>query len=120
MMEKKKKKKNDGGAYEPGTLQSFQRSLQHYLNDKNSKMNNFKDQEFQNSKKVVLLKKKQLVVEETKGNRPHVSKELSSAEEDLLFHSGQFDDENPVVFQHSLVAIGTLFWIPNPRRRQNT
>lgn len=38
MMEMKK----DGGAYEPTTLCSFQRSLQLYLNDKNSK-----DQEFQ-------------------------------------------------------------------------
>jgi len=32
-------KKKDGGAYEPATLESFQRSLQRYLNDKNSKMN---------------------------------------------------------------------------------
>ena len=36
MMEIKKK---DGGTYEPATLQSFQRSLQRYLNDKNSKLN---------------------------------------------------------------------------------
>ena len=53
MMEKKKK---DGGAYEPGTLQSFQRSLQRYLNDKNSKKNILKDQEFQKSREVLLSK----------------------------------------------------------------
>ena len=40
MMEIKKK---DGGVYEPATLQSFQRSLQRYLNDKNSKLNILKD-----------------------------------------------------------------------------
>ena len=36
-------KKKDGGSYEPATLQSFQRSLQRYLNDKNSKLNILKD-----------------------------------------------------------------------------
>ena len=99
MMEKKKK---DGGAYEPGTLQSFQRSLQRYLNDKNSKNNILKDQEFQKSREVLLSKKKQLVVEEAKGNRPHAAKELSNAEEDLLFRSGQFGDENPVALQRTV------------------
>lgn len=113
IMEKKKK---DGGAYEPGTLQSFQRSLQRYLNDKNSKINILKDQEFQKSREDLLSKKKQLVVEEAKGNRPHDVKELSNAEEDLLFCSGQFGDENPPT--HSLVVIGTSFWIPCSRRKQ--
>ena len=102
MMEKKKK---DGGAYEPGTLQSFQRSLQRYLNDKNSKINILKDQQFQKSREVLLSKKKQLVVEEAKGNRPHAAKELSNAEEDLLFRSGQFGDENPVALQR------TVWWL---------
>ena len=93
-MEKKKKKKKDGEAYEPGTLQ---RSLQRYLNDKNSKINILKDQEFQKSSEVLLSKKKQLVIEEAKGNRPHAAKELSNAEEDLLFRSGQFGDEDPTL-----------------------
>ena len=38
--------KKDGGAYEPAALQSFQRSLQRYLNVKNSKKNILKDREF--------------------------------------------------------------------------
>ena len=101
MMEKKK----DGGAYEPETLQLFQRSLQRYLNDKNSKKNILKDQEFQKSREVLLLKKKQLVVEEARGNRPHAVKELSNAEEDLLFHSGQFGDENRVALRR------TVWWL---------
>ena len=83
MMEIKKK---DGGAYEPATLQSFQRSLQRYLNDKNFKINILKDREFVKSREVLLSKKKQLVFE-AKGNRSHAAKELSSAE-DLLFRSG--------------------------------
>ena len=59
-------KKKDGGAYEPTTLQSFQRSLQRYLNDKNSKINILKDREFLKSREVLLSKNKQLVVEQAK------------------------------------------------------
>ena len=72
-------KKKDGGAYEPATLQSFQRSLQRYLNDKNSKLNILKDQEFLKSREVLLSNKKQLVFDEAKGNRPHAAKELDPA-----------------------------------------
>ena len=50
-------KKKDGGSYEPATLQSFQRSLQRYLNDKNSKLNILKDREFLKSREVLLSKK---------------------------------------------------------------
>lgn len=102
MMEIKKK---DGGAYEPATLQSFQRSLQRYLNDKNSKLNILKDREFHKSREVLLSKKKQLVFEEAKGNRPHAAKELSNTEEDLLFRSGEFGDENPEALQR------TVWWL---------
>ena len=98
-------KKKDGGAYEPATLQSFQRSLQRYLNDKNSELNILKDQEFLKSREVLLSKKKQLVFEEAKGNRPHVAKELSNAAEDMLFRSGEFGDENPEALQR------TLWWL---------
>ena len=55
-------------------LQSFQRSLQRYLNDKNSKLNILKDQEFLKSKEVLLSKKKQLVFEEVKRSRPQLQK----------------------------------------------
>ena len=70
-------KKKDGGAYEPGTLQLFQRRLQQYLN-KSSKINILQDHEFQKSLEVL----SQLVVEEAKCTRQHVEKELSNAEED--------------------------------------
>ena len=73
----------------------FQRSLQRYLNDINSKLNFLKDQEFLKSREVHLSKKKQLVFEETKGNRPCAAKELCNAREDMLFCSGEFGSENP-------------------------
>ena len=76
MMEMKKK---DGGAYEPGTLQSFifQRSLKRYLNDKNYKMNILKDHEFQSPGKFFfqkrnswVLKKLEVVVPMPRKNYP--------------------------------------------------
>ena len=114
-------KKKDGGSYEPATLQSFQRSLQRYLNDKKSKLNVLEDLEFLKSREVLLSKKKQLVFEEAKGNRPHAAKELSNAEEDLLFRTGEFGAESPEALQrNSLVVIGTALWIPCTRRKQET
>ena len=114
-------KEKDGGAYEPATLQSFQRSLQRYLNDKNSKLNILKYRGLLKSREVLLSKKKQLVFEEAKGNRPHAAKDLSNAEEDLLFRSCEFFDENPEALQRtSLVVIGTPLWIPCLRRKQKT
>ena len=41
----------DGRVYEPGSLASFQRSIQHYLNDNNCSTNVMKDQEFAKSKR---------------------------------------------------------------------
>ena len=45
-------RKNDGGVYEPGSLMltSLRRSIQRYLNDKNSSTNIMKDQEFTKKK----------------------------------------------------------------------
>lgn len=94
-------KKKDGGAYEPATLSCFQRSLQRYLNDKNCNISILKDQEFQKSREVRLSKKKQLVVEQAKGNRPQGARELTDAEEDLLFRSGEFGDKNPEALQRT-------------------
>ena len=98
-------KKKDSGSYEPATPQSFQRSLRRYLNDKNSKLNILKDREFLKSREVLLSKKKQLVFEEAKGNSPHAAKELSNAEEDLLFRTCKFGAENPEALQR------TVWWL---------
>ena len=70
-------KKKDGGPYEPSTFTSFQRSLQRYLKDKGSKLNMLKDKEFSKSREVLLAKKKQLVEESDKGNRPRATREIT-------------------------------------------
>lgn len=102
MMEIKKK---DGSAYKPATLSCFQRSLQRYLNDKNSNINILKDQEFQKARDVLLSKKTQLLVEQGKGNHPQAATELTNAEEDLLFRSSEFGDKNPEALQR------TVWWL---------
>lgn len=61
----------------------------------NSKYAHCKDREFLRSREVLLFKKKRLVFEEAKGNHPHAVKEISNAEEDLLFGSGELSAENP-------------------------
>ncbi len=53
--------KKDLGVYEPSILTFFQTSLQHYLNDKNSKMNIMKDQKLSKSREKILSNKRQLV-----------------------------------------------------------
>ena len=79
-------KKTDGSAYKPATVSCFQRSLQRCLNDKNSNINILKDQDFQKFREVLLSKKKQLLVEQGKGNHPQATTELTDAE-GLLFRS---------------------------------
>ena len=98
-------KKKDGGPYEPSTLTSFQRSLQRYLKDKGSKLNTLKDKEFSKSREVLLAKKKQLVEESAKGNRPQAAKEITEEEEDLLCTSGEVDDHNAEALQR------TVWWL---------
>ena len=74
-------------------------------NDKGSKLNVLKDQEFSKSRQVLLAKKKQLVEESAKGNRPRAARELFEEEEDLLFTSGEFGDGSPEALQR------TVWWL---------
>ena len=88
-------RKKDGGVYEPGTLASLQRSIQRCLKDNNSNTNILKDQEFAKSKEVLTARKRDLVVNNAKGNRPQAPRELTKGEEDLLFQTGQFGEDDP-------------------------
>ena len=97
--------KKDGGAYEPCSLASFHRSLQRFLNDKNSKMNIIKDHEFSKSREVLSSKKKQLCEVHAKGNRPQAARQITEEEEDLLFRSGEFGEDNPEALQR------TVWWL---------
>ena len=56
-------KKKHRTAYEPNTLTCFLRSIQRYLNDKNSTINIFKDQAFNKAREVLSAKRKEVVGE---------------------------------------------------------
>ena len=98
-------RKKNGTAYEPNTLTCFLRSLQRYLNDQNSPMNIFKDQAFNKAREVLSAKRKEVVREHAKGNRPQAARELTEAEEDELFRVGEFGSANPETLQR------TVWWL---------
>ena len=74
-------RRRNGSVYEPTSLKDFQRSLQRYLNDKSSTMNILQDQVFAKSREVLKAKKRELVQQHAKGNRPQACRELTTAEE---------------------------------------
>ena len=90
-------RKKDGGVYEPGTLASLQRSFQRCLKDNNSNTNILKDQEFA----ILTARKRDLVVNNAKGNRPQAARDLTKGEEDLLFQTGQFGEDDQEVLQRT-------------------
>ena len=98
-------RKLDGTEYEPVSLTSFQRSLQRFLNESGSKLNIIEGDGFKLSREVLTAKRRQLVVEHGKGNKPQATRELTEAEEDKLFECGEFGATNPTVLQR------TLWWI---------
>ena len=98
-------KKVDGTEYEPGTLTSFQRSLQRSLNESGSSINIIDGEKFKLSREVLSSKRRQLVVEHGKGNRPQAARELTEADEDRLFACGEFGNSNPTVLQR------TVWWL---------
>ena len=64
-----------------------------------------KDQEFAKSREVLSARKRDLVVNNAKGNRPQAACELTEDEEDLLFQNGQFGEDDPEVLQR------TVWWM---------
>ena len=98
-------KKVNGTEYEPVTLTSFQRSIQRSLNENGSNVNIIEGDNFKLSREVLGSKRRQLVVEHGKGNRPQAARELTEAEEDRLFACGEFGSSNPTVLQR------TVWWV---------
>ena len=68
-------KKLDGTEYEPGSLTSFQRSIQRSLNERGSNVNIIEGDNFKLSREVLSAKRRQLVVEHGKGNKPQAARE---------------------------------------------
>ena len=66
---KKYIKKLDGTEYEPGSLTSFQRSIQRSLNEAGSNVNIIEADSFKLSREVLSARRRQLVVDHGKENR---------------------------------------------------
>ena len=98
-------RKKNGNVYEPTSLKDFQRSLQRNLNDKSAQVNILQDQEFSKCREVLLAKKRELVQQHAKGNRPQACRELTITEEDQLFQLGLFGKHEPEVLQR------TVWWV---------
>ena len=63
---------------------------------------------FKFSREVLSDKRRQLVVEHGKGNKPNAARELTEGEEDKLFECGEFGTSNPTVLQRTLWSIIAL------------
>ena len=64
-----------------------------------------KVQEFAKSREFLLARKRYLVVNNAKGNRPQAARELTEDEEDLLSQTSQFGEDDPEVLQR------TVWWL---------
>ena len=111
-------KKLDGTEYEPVSLTCFRRSRQRSLNERGSGMNIIDGDKFKLSREVLSAKRRQLVVEHGKGNKPNAARELTEGEKDKLFECGEFGTSNPTVLQRTLWWIIALhFWVQSSRRK---
>ena len=67
-------RKKDGSDYEPGTVSSFQKSIQRHITEKKQPFNILKDDAFSRSRSVLAAKRKSLV-KEGRGKKPNASRE---------------------------------------------
>ena len=81
---------------------SFQRSLQPFLKKRGSNVVTIEEYNFKLSREVFNAKRRQLVVEHGKGNKPRAACDLTEAEEDKLFECCEFGTSNPTILQYTL------------------
>ena len=65
-------------------------------------VNILKDKDFEKSRKVLAAKRKSLIHEHGKGNKPQATTALKDKDEDALFEIGEFRDSNPVSLQRTV------------------
>ena len=80
--------------YQPGSLESFQQMINRYLRLNNYGKDISRDIEFKKSRECLVAKKKHLK-QLGLGNRPHASEAVNSEDEDELYDSGAFGQNNP-------------------------
>jgi len=95
--------KANGEEYEPGTLTSFQRSIDRHLRDVGQTRSILRDPEFEGSRQVLEAKRK-LLRRQGKGRTPNAAAPLTEAEEEHLWSTGQLGGHSP----HALNR--TIWW----------
>ncbi|CAH3024092.1 unnamed protein product [Porites evermanni] len=88
--------------YMEANVSSFQHSIQRYLSEKKYAFNILKDNEFEKSRKVLAAKRKSLVHEHGKGNKPQAAQAIDEDEKDALFETGEFGDFSTVALQRTV------------------
>ena len=115
-------KRKDGKEYEPGSLTSFQNTLQRVLVDRGSKINTKADAEFEKSLKVLASKGKELT-SNGYGIHPNAAKVLEQEEIDEMYQK----DTVKMFLSHrisccftksTLVDHFVAFWLPGTRWSQ--
>ena len=69
-------RKKNGEEYKPDTISGFQRNSQRHLSEKRFSVNILKDKDFEKSRKVLSAKRRSLVHEHDKGNKPQAATAL--------------------------------------------
>ena len=100
-------RKQDGTEYGPCTWSGFQQSFQCHLHEKGSLINIRKGNEFSKSTEILAAKQKNLI-RQGKGNCPNATRELTEAEEDALFESGQLIT---IITKCFVVVSFSPFWL---------
>ena len=100
-------KTKDDKEYEPGSLTSFQNTLQRILVDRGSKININIDTEFEKFRKVLASERKELT-SNGYGNHPNAARVLEQRQIDELYHKGFFGTTSPVALQRALWWITSL------------
>ncbi|XP_077987470.1 uncharacterized protein KIAA1958-like [Glandiceps talaboti] len=100
-------RQKDGSEYEPGTITTYQRGIDRYLNEQGYKLSIVRDKEFTSSQKILKAKRSQLR-KEGRGNKPNAAEELTEREENRLYESG-------VIGHHSPEALLFVVWLNNQK-----
>ena len=90
------------------------------MSEKGSPVNILKDNNFEKSRKVLAAKRKLLIHEHGKGNKPQAATAFEDEEEDALFEIGEFGDCNPVSLQQTVwwpLSLHFGFWARDESRK---
>ena len=96
-----KVKQISGKDYEPDCLTTINRGLQRHFDEMGKKINILVDEGFEQSRKVLAAKRKQLK-NLGLGNKPNATRELEENEVDKMFSQGFFGEHDPLVLQRTV------------------